>query len=144
MGQTTEIIQEGPVYKSEQDVFNRFWQYFIVEQHPQAVIDTDGFPHCVYRTPDGNGCGIGCLVDDKTAEKWDRESPNVSYVGIARKFPEDHKKYFSDSIKIEFLQALQSLHDREDRNWYNEDIFRQDVAEDFARQHNLMVPERKE
>jgi hypothetical protein len=48
-----------------QEIFDRVWRRFVVERAPRGVNIHGG---CMYRTPGGRMCAVGCLLTDEEAE----------------------------------------------------------------------------
>lgn len=62
---------------------------------------------CKYRTEDGKSCAVGCLVDDKTAKKWDKESADSSIAGIVSTYTVPD--WIADNVDL--LTRMQLTHD---------------------------------
>jgi hypothetical protein len=91
---------------------------------------------CKYRGPNGRKCGVGWLIDDDTAAKWDKaELP--AFDDIAAADPDWLAPWMHKNAKL--ITAIQGAHDSPDA-----DV---DFLGDFTRimaiiaaQHNLTVP----
>lgn len=67
---------------TKQEIFNKVWQYFVVEKHPRSV---EG-DLCYYRHPSGDGrrCAAGLFISDAEYRKSLEGAPtNASNVRAA-------------------------------------------------------------
>ena len=65
---------------TNQEIFDKAWQAFVVEQRPASVGQPDdgvGLSlSCLYRGPDGSRCAIGlCIPDDLYDPCMERQGP---------------------------------------------------------------------
>lgn len=114
---------------TNQEIFDRNWQVFIVDKQPRAVDDDHG---CSY-SPTGNntvGCAVGCCLSEEARKLFERKGGS-----IRRIFNDESSLYHSafQDNQIEFLAAMQSWHDLQD-------LDKDDLIE-IARCFNLNVPE---
>lgn len=72
---------------------------------------------CVYRSPEGLACAIGCLIDDTTAKHWDDhyrgETGIRSIYSRLQRSIDPIPKWLNDK-NLNLLTDLQNLHDIED------------------------------
>lgn len=95
--------------ESTQDSFNRVWQHFIVEKHPQCA--REGTTQaCRYRH-EGNGCAIGCQLPDELI-KDEMEGWGICPLMRSGDSHYDPKivDWFSN-VSPQFLPEIQSAHD---------------------------------
>jgi hypothetical protein len=92
---------------NKQEVINKVHQYFIVEKHPQSIEVISG--QCRYRNPVGNKCAIGCLIPDSIYTK-DMEALTVK--SLLNRYPDVSRTLNIQDEDIEFLDALQRIHDK--------------------------------
>jgi hypothetical protein len=88
-----------------QEIFDRVWQRFVVERAPRAVNVYGG---CMYRTPGGRMCAVGCLLTDEEAEAIARARGNDSPVDTLR-----HRGLLPARLvpHVSLLRRLQATHD---------------------------------
>lgn len=98
---------------SKQEIFNRVWQYFVVEKNGRA--GDPGMNGCYYRAANGNKCAVGILIPDNVYVP-DLE---IAVMELLSKFPHMSKFIGND---VDFLQVLQSCHDDADEYAFNEDM----------------------
>ena len=113
---------------TKQEIFDTV----VTHLRKQAVRSMRG-PDCVYRSPDGLKCAVGCLIpDSEYKSNW--EGYTVLSISEA---PEnkDFQSYLKSKVGLDnmkLLQALQRAHDNESfapgHTW--EDRFER-IAEDF-------------
>lgn len=115
---------------TRQEIFNRVWTFLNTQGKPSY----DG--SCLYRGPNGTACAVGCLLDDKTAEKFDTfVDPSIS--NIARYHYDELPRELL--FHIDFLNELQEAHDSHVKesdwleNWQNNML-------SIAEKHGLVVP----
>lgn len=109
---------------TEQEVFNRVAVHLL----SQKKRSEDKFG-CLYRSPEGLKCAIGCLIpDEKYSPSMERnlvDRLDLSLIGLS-------------DIDLWFLESLQSIHDQYDpTHWLNElSYFAQDwgISEEILEQ----------
>lgn len=98
--------------KTNQEIFDRVWQYYVIEGHPRSVSSSGT---CLYRTYDGNRCAVGLFIPDESyREAFDNEAYGSGIGPLL-----DEGVFDFDPELDEFLRAnrvlfeeLQSIHDR--------------------------------
>lgn len=127
-----------------QDVFDKNWQYFIVENKPFGYIDF----HCTYLGSNGEKCAIGVCIPEEIANKiTEHNGCNVSFLLSKYKEVSD---LFDKNIDFTALSNLQHLHDdcaKEcadapiDSDMYNKthSLYKKMLTE-FAEKYNLILP----
>lgn len=92
---------------TQQEMFDKVWQHFVVEGNPPAV-DGEGL-RCMYRTDDGRRCAFGVLLPDELY-KIAMEGKSPAY--LVREYPELGRALgISVETAGEFILWLQSAHD---------------------------------
>lgn len=100
----------------EQKVFNKIWQWAVVEGHPRCESPMGG---CSYFS-DGNRCWFGALLTEGLAKRAEHEQSGHLCVQVIKKIPgvyeylvEEYQ--FTDSRdEVMFLLTIQSAHDNSD------------------------------
>ena len=87
---------------SNQEVFNRVWNWFVVNQNPLCQRDVKGNAACSYRGPEGSRCAIGLLIPDEVYQ------PAFEGMDIAQLYGK-LRDYLPDDV--EFCSQLQKAHD---------------------------------
>ncbi len=125
---------------TNQEAFNKAWEYFVVEKRPRAY-KAGG---CVYFDEfSGNKCAIGCLCTDQEAQDLKFAGiGSVSNYGLFRIL--EYAPSIS-GITEEFSISLQTAHDRpylemEDENLSFTEKITRNLAE-LATKYNLTIPE---
>lgn len=109
---------------TEQEAFNRVWQFFVVEKHPQSKVyrcctAKGGGAACAYDS-NGTRCAVGCLLGEDTIAKLTAESMLTvaidSLIGESRSYHNEEvysllKRDLGD-LPVAFLQRLQRCHDK--------------------------------
>lgn len=95
---------------SQQAIFDKVWQHFVVEKNPRATQKYHNVDRCAYLTPDGHKCAVGIFIPDG--------HPAQQFVGSASTLLGE----YPDLRRIlnghgSFLNNLQSAHDGD---WSNE------------------------
>lgn len=100
-------------YETNQKIFDKVWQHFIVENNPRAYNpETD---KCTYYSESG-GCAIGCLIEDDNVKK-DLDSAYASSIQSVRRIcAEIFDKIIYNRIDSNFLGDLQYAHDNHSLN----------------------------
>ena len=95
---------------SNQDALNRVWEYFVINDNPRS---TDK-GRCLYRSPNGSACGVGCMMPDDMAKKADEQYDLSGYADIKsiREELVNVNEWFS-KVDKSFLSSLQKEHDNE-------------------------------
>jgi hypothetical protein len=72
-------------------------------------LDPEQF-RCVYRTPEGNKCAVGCLISD---EEYANDGPMLEYLGGIRSVVSEAYRDLDDEDlpNLVLLSELQSVHD---------------------------------
>jgi hypothetical protein len=123
---TTQVF-----YKTKQEVFNKVWQHFIVDQNPRAYNpETD---KCTYYSESG-GCAIGCLIEDDDVKKVLDMAPTSSIYSLRSLYSEIFDKIIDTEVDKNFLGYLQIAHDD-----YTNDL--KQLLIDLALDYNLIVPQ---
>lgn len=115
---------------TNQEAFDKVWQYFVVEGHPKAI---SGNGKCYYRSPDGHKCAAGCLIPDELYNsRW--ETSSIEAVMCM----DDAIALLFSRVDPDLLQALQWAHDQAQRPSFHTDlqVRLRRVAEEF----NLPIP----
>lgn len=88
--------------KSDQDAFDRVWNYFVVKGAPMGVKDGTG----VYRGPNNQSCATGCLMPDALTNARFESRP----IGTLMQERARVRSWFGNTTKG-FLASLQTAHD---------------------------------
>lgn len=133
---------------ARQESFNINWDWFIVQGQPQSIAREK----CMYRSPAGGKCAIGCVIPDKLY------SPDLERWGIRDILDQDNNMYLlSDEYAIAtkklkeanlfneediwFYCGLQHAHDKYDPTTY-EHSFTEYIKKqltDIAKQEGLTI-----
>lgn len=96
---------------SQQEIFNRVWQHFIIERQPRSVT-SDG--HCRYRGPEGAKCAVGLFIPDDCYSPWMEGLGADCILAEARNqkhvLPSELTELLSEHPAL--LRDLQNLHDK--------------------------------
>ena len=115
---------------TKQEVFNRVYKHMMAMVDKSYNSETD---MCAYRSPDGNKCAIGALIDDRHYY-LDLEGKGANSQEVLDALAKSGLDACEvDSEMARFLQQLQEIHDWE---FYK----RQQALEFFAEQNNLTIP----
>jgi len=122
---------------TNQEIFDKAWQAFVVEQRPASVrcdSYTGVFDTCLYRSPDNSRCAIGLCIPDN---QYDLDMETLG--------PLELKEHFNIEFEdIKFAEAAQeTLHDEIWRHLgepKDAEFVRERYLE-FARDWDLEVPE---
>lgn len=120
---------------TRQEVFNKVYQHFILEQNPHSV-GSNG--ECRYRTPEGRKCAIGIFIPD-----------DLYYEGLEGRtaitvLDEIGESIGLDPMDTNFLVDLQRCHDKS--SLAKDGVFDQKrevfgfMLDLFAGKYNLTVP----
>jgi hypothetical protein len=112
---------------NRQDVFNKIWDYFIVNKNPKAGDNNT----CYYRGPGGIKCFVGVLIPD---DMYSPDMENKSAGEMLEKFPALMKHLDASGSDLFFLKILQDIHD-----YYTPDMWRKELN-DFAITFDLQIP----
>ena len=104
--------------RSKQHAYNQLKEYFSragAELAAVTGVDEHGFESvdCLYRTPEGRACAVGCLIPDS---KYNEEFENNRASAVIQTvWPDLYRDPVSDSgyrgSVAEFLDMAQSCHD---------------------------------
>ena len=113
-----------------QTIFNKVLEHIRSMKHQS--LNASG--NCVYRTPDGNKCAVGCLIPNKDySPKMDNiDSTEISSVWHRFKAL---KRLFKDD-QLELLRDLQKVHD-DICNWSERGFVGNQLMRIIARKHGL-------
>ena len=89
---------------TRQEMFNKAWHGVIAQGGPSNNKAGTG---CAYRGEDGKKCGVGHLIDDTTARRWDRSSAPA----IGQRRASALRAAGLPSEDKDFLRRLQNAHD---------------------------------
>lgn len=97
---------------NHQDLFNKVADHLLSQgQRSISLIASTGDMGCAYRGEDGLKCAIGALIPD---EIYSRHIEGKSVVSLAVKKILPRCGVGTDLSTLEFLKALQDIHDKED------------------------------
>lgn len=128
--------------KSNQDFFNRVYQYFVVEDKPRAY-DSKNF-RCKYRLSVPHkkslGCAVGCVLPNKLAKMADETGDDDGFFGGSTEIGDvmtRHKpiKEWLKNVSPDLLKKAQKVHD--------DDFFELDKAKrlsELAESFKLSIP----
>lgn len=95
---------------TNQEAFDKVWQFFIVEKNPQSFENSaDNLVFgaaCAYRGQNGSKCAVGCLIPD---ELYSPDMEDKRIFAIIELYPEI-KTLFAD-VDGFFLAKIQEIHD---------------------------------
>lgn len=123
---------------TNQDVFNKVWDFFIVKENVQSVVmgKVDKFV-CRYRGDNGAKCALGvCITDDI----YDSAIEGEGVESLLEKFSAI-KELFSNTT-MSLLNDLQEIHDN-DAHWSNNKMDSNEM-ESIAKKHHLQIPSYQE
>ena len=86
---------------SDQDMFNRIWNHFIVEKNPRCLSHEQ---RCMYRNSKGEGCAIGIVLPDELVNDLVSTISGILYSNY-------NVSVWLDRCSRKFLCALQIWHD---------------------------------
>jgi hypothetical protein len=90
-------------------IFNEVQQHLLAQNEKSLIPGGPGGLTCAYRGKNGTKCAIGCLIKD---EFYNLKLERVSiYATAVRRALERSLKHKLDCFDIEFLNALQGVHD---------------------------------
>lgn len=126
-----------------QDVFDKNWQYFIVDNNPFGY---NGIT-CVYLGSNGEKCAIGVCIPEEIAKQIAHPTTRIAYLLT---LDENLKNIFHKDIDHFALGELQTIHDgcakqcgdspKHSKNYIDtHDLYKQHLIE-FAERHNLKIP----
>lgn len=117
---------------TEQSIFDTVYRHLLTQRKKSQVGVGTGLHTCVYRSPSGLKCAIGCLFTDEEY-KPDMEA-NTNFGGDVDALIE-HNMLPERLIPFSyFLLELQDIHDKVDVcNWAAR-------LADLASDHNLTIP----
>lgn len=113
-----------PMNLSKQEIFDRIASHLIA----QGSGSTNAEGECVYRSPNGTSCAVGCLIPDELYNP-DFEMNSVKYLPLG-------VREYLGLDNMEMLSNLQTIHDIASRGSY----FLTDIREEmchYAVDHNL-------
>ncbi len=126
---------------TKQSLFDRFVEVFVVNQAEQSVVaqepHPDGYkpgPMCMYRAPNKAGCAIGCQHEFQAIYQPEMEKRNIGHLIHNN----DQVRELFRGIGIDYLQALQDLHDF-DHNWGRKGVILALPVVKFAKQWGLTM-----
>jgi hypothetical protein len=129
---------------TNQEMFNKVWQHFVVEENPASVDrESEVGNGCFYRSPEGNKCAFGVLIPD---EFYHEKMEGFTAISLIRgKECENEgrgmREYFGKVDAI-FISDLQEAHD-DNANDYIGSNFTDAIEVDLkklAEEYNLEVP----
>lgn len=96
-----------------EQIINKSYQHLIKQGH-RAVNDNG---NCLYRTAEGEACGVGCLLSDEVAQSWDAhfesEDSSISTIIATQEVPD----WIKDNKDL--LVSIQTIHDNTiTMDWY--------------------------
>lgn len=109
---------------SNQEIFNRVWQHFIVEKNPRCVENGE----CRY---DRTGCAIGCLL---TQEDGDKLQSSCEGFAVWTQEVKMNIQDYCDLVGPDLLSDLQFWHDRSNRILDKNELIR------IAKRYDLEIP----
>jgi hypothetical protein len=121
---------------TEQEIFNKTWQHFIVEKNKKSFADS--IPSkCVYRQDRTGGCKTRCAVglfipdEDYSPDMDNGDIPNIETLAdVAAQL----------QVRRYFLEKLQETHDT---STSNDQFFHEDIENNlriFADSFDLIIP----
>jgi len=117
-----------------QDIFDKAWQHFIVEDNPPAMVGN----LCRYLTPEGRKCAIGLTLPEGHSAQI---SPGPFSL-LVKNFPElwNLELQEMDEGVLNYFQT--ELHDGfvEDGFWTIDQEKRERQYRKVAKEHNLKIP----
>lgn len=116
---------------SAQNILNQVWEH-LIEQN--AACKDEITDKCLYRSPDGLKCAVGCLIADDEYEDWmdnTDEDEGSGWLAMATRLNQPkHRVLIAD---------LQAVHDS---NSYPHDVVEwKQNFKDVAEKHGLEMPE---
>lgn len=93
-----------------QQVFDTVADHLIQQGGPAYQLDENGLKHCMYQTPAGQHCAVGCLLDDNELEHKKEEADVRALAFVFRKLG-INKDFWNRSDLLELLAELQLTHD---------------------------------
>jgi hypothetical protein len=120
---------------TRQEMFNKAWHGVIAQGGPSMV---DG--HCLYRGWNGRKCGVGHLIGDEVAHRWDM----LKKSGVAFMSADMISKAGLAPSDQQFLVDLQNAHDASGNHGSTDKQF---IAEfiksmaDVATRYSLTIPD---
>jgi hypothetical protein len=129
---------------SRQELFTKAYVGVMLQGRPSM---NGHAGHCAYRGDGGAKCGVGFLIDDKTAASWDsRMSSSICGVAHSMRGDDAFEVWVMDNVDL--LQDIQEAHDGfgAKRRMYEEagvtfrEAFHAEASE-IARKNGLTVPD---
>ncbi len=111
---------------TNQEVFNRVWQNFVVEKAPQSK--SEGY-YCLYRGPDGKKCAAGLLIPDELYQPGFEK----------RRFSTLPYNITGLVLSPDFVDYVQQAHDDPQESTFSTDI--EARLRRLAAEFRLSVPE---
>jgi len=121
-----------------QEIFNKIWDWTIVQNQPRSVGNRNDFPNydcgtrCLYRGPNEAKCFIGVLIPD---EKY---TPSLEGSSIACWSDDRIQQVLGISVDFDSRDPLITLQHIHDADYKFEN--RENELRGFAKFHNLTVP----
>lgn len=117
---------------SNQECFDKVWDWFVVNRNPQSVKDNV----CQYRGPNGTKCAAGVLIPD--------EDYDIGFEGFSVGGGNDSlNQYISNLVQdYNFLRKLQGIHDSWNGFIHVEfPGYMKTQLTSLAEQNNLQIPQ---
>lgn len=88
-----------------QEIYTKVRKHLLTQM---AVSKVSRGSHCLYRSPEGLSCAVGCLLDDDLAARLDQVSKNGfgDVESIQELLPENLRAH------VKLLETLQVVHDK--------------------------------
>jgi hypothetical protein len=93
-----------------QTVFDLVAAHLIQQGGPAYQLDANGLKQCMYQTPAGQHCAVGCLLDDEELS-YKREQADVRSLASEFRILGINKEFWNRHDLLELLAELQLTHD---------------------------------
>lgn len=97
---------------TRQEVFNKVWDWFIVQKNPQSVdYEEEDCKYRIFKEDKTLKCAIGCLIPDDLYEPKMDEGAGYNCKSLLLIYPTLKKTLDIKDEDFEFLSDLQTAHD---------------------------------
>ena len=91
---------------TEQEMFDRVWTHFVIEEKPRSAETSGDLFACRYRSKDGSRCAVGLFILE---HEYAVNIEGFSVIVILDSMPET--KTLLGSLSNTFLDSMQAAHD---------------------------------
>ncbi len=119
---------------NKQEIFDKVAKHLLNQNKKSMLYRSDGTEnYCLYRSPEGLSCAVGCLIPDEYYEPFieNRSVDDNDVIKILIKSNVIKRLDYEYDEIFPLLQTLQTIHDDHDTvEWY-------ELLKDFAKKNKL-------